>query len=481
MEKAKIDQADRQQKAQVQIPQSPEDKYALELAVCNQVLIRWSDIFGMEALTSLFEGTNFDFNKAGIELTEKNTRKNLINDLFFIVYSKRGTSWLSSVEKFTITLFREKGLEIPLVYKSAIFDAEKKMDKLTEASLNLLENREESIEVIKAEKKRTEVLTEASLNLLEMKEKGEKNLKKAIDQLTVDSRTGLGNQIFFDKFIHNALLDNFKHKIEWSLCYFQLDHQEELLLEFGEEKGNESLASAAAIIKSAAENNFHTFKLDGDLFVIYMPQTKIEAAKNIAETIRLNFEQSEIFIRKMTVSIGGVSQKDFNDLDKNKNIVSIILGAARMRVNHARQSGMNRVTFESEIDPLKSLTGKVLVVDTDKLNLDIIKYNFRNNGFGVVAVENGELAYQAVELQLIDLIISEITIPKLDGFSFRQKLMKSSKYINIPFILLSHQKNNADIIRAFNLGISHYLKKPIYVSELLGIASGYLKNLRQKN
>ncbi|MEE8335190.1 MAG: response regulator, partial [Candidatus Neomarinimicrobiota bacterium] len=325
------------------------------------------------------------------------------------------------------------------------------------------------------------VLTEASLNLLEMKEKGEENLKKAIKQITICPRTNLGNQIFFDKFIHNALLDNFKNKTEWSLCYFQLDHQEELLLEFGEEKGNQSLATAAAIIKSAAENNFHTFKLDGDLFVIYMPQTKIEAAKIIAENIRLNFEQSELFIRKMTVSIGGVSRRDFIDLDRTKNIVSTILGAARMRVNHARQAGMNRAFFESEIDPLKSLTGSILVVDTDILNLDIIKYSFINNGFGVITAKNGELAYKAIELQPIDLIISEITIPKLDGFSFRQKLMKSSKYKNIPFILLSHQKNNEEITRAFNLGISHYLKKPYYVSELLGIASVYLTNIRPKN
>lgn len=457
-------------------------KNSLELTVCNQILKHWSEIFGTVEIAALLQTSNFKVNQSRGELTGENTSKNLIDDLFFFVYSKKGTGWLSAVEKYTIDLFREKGLKMPIVYESAIFTAEMKMDKLTEASLNLLENREESIEVIKAEKKRTEVLTEASLNLLEMKEKSEKNLKKAIKQITICPRTNMGNQLFFDKFINNILLENLTNDLEWSLCYFHLDRQEELLVEFGEDKGNESLATAASIIKSKCEDSFHIFKLDGGLFAIYMPGTKIKLARAVAESIRLNIQKSELFIRRMTVSIGGVSRKDFQNIDYNStNVISTILGAVRMRVNHARQSGMNRASFESEIDPLKSLTGSVLVVDPDKLNLDIIKYNFRNNGFGVVAVDNGELAFKAVELLLIDLIICEITVPKLDGFSFRQKLMESSKYKNIPFILFSHQKNNEDIARAFKLGISHYLKKPYYISELLGIASGYLENFRSKN
>ena len=85
--------------------------------------------------------------------------------------------------------------------------------------------------------------------------------------------------------------------------------------------------------------------------------------------------------------------------------------------------------------------------------------------------EAAELAYK----ELPELIISEIMLPKMDGFLLREKLLNNSYTKNIPFIVISNLKNENSLKRAFGLGITHYLKKPYMITEILGIVDSKLK------
>ena len=67
------------------------------------------------------------------------------------------------------------------------------------------------------------------------------------------------------------------------------------------------------------------------------------------------------------------------------------------------------------------------------------------------------------------MIISEVMLPKMDAFLLRQQLRMHSGRRETPFILVSFQKNEENIQRAFALDIEHYFQKPYILSELIGL------------
>ena len=83
-----------------------------------------------------------------------------------------------------------------------------------------------------------------------------------------------------------------------------------------------------------------------------------------------------------------------------------------------------------------------------------------------------------IEKSLPAVIISEIMLPKTDGFMLRKILLSKSNSKNIPFIILSNLKNEESVIRAASLGIEIYIKKPFMPAEIVGIVKNKTKGER---
>ena len=116
-----------------------------------------------------------------------------------------------------------------------------------------------------------------------------------------------------------------------------------------------------------------------------------------------------------------------------------------------------------------------MVVDNDKANQEILKLSLENLGYDVSLADDGLEAFSLAEKELPDLIVSEIMLPKIDGFVLRDKLMQQSQTNGISFIIVSDLKNEDSVKRALNMGIVHYIKKPYMLYELLGIIQVILR------
>ncbi len=81
-----------------------------------------------------------------------------------------------------------------------------------------------------------------------------------------------------------------------------------------------------------------------------------------------------------------------------------------------------------------------------------------------------------IEKEKPDVIISEILLPKIDGFSVREKMLTSTSMKDIPFILVSHKKDEESIQRSFSMNIEHYFKKPYTLNELVGLVKNKVKS-----
>ena len=108
---------------------------------------------------------------------------------------------------------------------------------------------------------------------------------------------------------------------------------------------------------------------------------------------------------------------------------------------------------------------KLLVVDDEELIRNVIKEYAINEGYKVIEAENGRIAIEKVEKNPdIDLIIMDIMMPELDGYSSCKEIFKIKKY---PTIMLSARKEEYDKLLGFELGIDDYVTKPFSPKELM--------------
>ena len=118
---------------------------------------------------------------------------------------------------------------------------------------------------------------------------------------------------------------------------------------------------------------------------------------------------------------------------------------------------------------------KILVVDDEKLIRDVIREYCENEKYEIEEAENGIEALQKMEQQSFDLIILDIMMPKLDGFS----VCKELKEKRIPIIVLSARGEEYDKLMGFDLGIDDYVTKPFSPKELMARVKAVLKRTHE--
>ena len=106
----------------------------------------------------------------------------------------------------------------------------------------------------------------------------------------------------------------------------------------------------------------------------------------------------------------------------------------------------------------------ILVVDDDKnLNQAVCTY-LNDCGFQTKGVLNANDAYDEMYRQLYDLIISDIMMPRVDGFEFADTVRQVDRHI--PILFMSAKDDLASKRKGFHLGVDDYMVKPIELAEL---------------
>lgn len=110
----------------------------------------------------------------------------------------------------------------------------------------------------------------------------------------------------------------------------------------------------------------------------------------------------------------------------------------------------------------------ILIVDDSKTVRNLLAFIMKREGFRVTMAEDGldglEKLYSAGEL---DLIISDINMPRMDGFTFIKNIREQENFRDIPIIVLSTEGQDDDIQRGLHLGANLYMVKPAQPEKLV--------------
>lgn len=132
---------------------------------------------------------------------------------------------------------------------------------------------------------------------------------------------------------------------------------------------------------------------------------------------------------------------------------------------------LGKLESSNQQDKLKIL----IVEDNEEMRL-FIKSTISDD-FDVVEAMNGKEGLAILQRTTIDLILSDIMMPVMDGISFVTEL-KKSKFDEIPVIMLSAKSKQEDIVALLEMGVDDYVVKPFYARELLARLHNQAKNLR---
>ena len=117
----------------------------------------------------------------------------------------------------------------------------------------------------------------------------------------------------------------------------------------------------------------------------------------------------------------------------------------------------------------------VLVVDDSPTVRKIVQLTLSREGITVVTAGDGLSALAAVADAQPDLILLDIMLPRMDGYSICQVVRKNMSYRDIPIIMLSGKDGLIDKVRGKMAGSSDYITKPFDSSELVQVVKRYLQ------
>jgi two-component system cell cycle response regulator DivK len=107
------------------------------------------------------------------------------------------------------------------------------------------------------------------------------------------------------------------------------------------------------------------------------------------------------------------------------------------------------------------VTKNVLLVEDNPHNRKIFSGMLTHSGFVVIEAEDGHQALAAMEKQLPDVILMDLSIPGIDGWEVTRRLKANPRTQHVPIIALTAHAMRGDEERARAAGCDHYLAKPI--------------------
>lgn len=117
---------------------------------------------------------------------------------------------------------------------------------------------------------------------------------------------------------------------------------------------------------------------------------------------------------------------------------------------------------------MNAVNGPILVVEDVPNVLELLEVTLRFKGYAVISARNGEEALEAIAKQRPALIVTDILMPKLDGYAFVQKLRLDPATRSIPVIFLSATYvTPEDKEFALSLGAARFMEKPIDTEDFL--------------
>lgn len=106
----------------------------------------------------------------------------------------------------------------------------------------------------------------------------------------------------------------------------------------------------------------------------------------------------------------------------------------------------------------------ILIVDDNEFNRDLLRRNLEPEGYHIVMATNGVEAMEVVSVERFDLVLLDLQMPEMDGFTVLERLKTNPLLRDVPVVVVSALNEPEHVSRCIKLGASDYIVKPINIS-----------------
>ena len=121
----------------------------------------------------------------------------------------------------------------------------------------------------------------------------------------------------------------------------------------------------------------------------------------------------------------------------------------------------------------------ILIVEDDINLRKLISATLKQNGYNSLTAEDGERALEVIDKEQVDLVISDIMMPNLDGYGL-VKALRDSGY-DMPVLITTAKEMFEDKRKGFNVGADDYMVKPIDINEMILRVGALLRRAKISN
>lgn len=205
-----------------------------------------------------------------------------------------------------------------------------------------------------------------------------------------------------------------------------------------------------------------------DKFIVLMPHTRLQSAINSLEKLSQILSQAP----------------SLPDLHPNSLLAGVVpihahmcyeeaLFKAHEQLQLAQRSG-TAIACDPE-DLAAANISHVMLLDDDPITLEILHFVFSREGYKVTRLDNGTEVFAVLQQQSVSLLILDLHMPGMNGFEVLEAIRQQSEYDDLPIVMLTSSKEEADIERGFALGANDYLFKPFSPTELFTRTRRFLR------
>jgi two-component system chemotaxis response regulator CheY len=120
---------------------------------------------------------------------------------------------------------------------------------------------------------------------------------------------------------------------------------------------------------------------------------------------------------------------------------------------------------------------KILVVDDDKTTRKLLNLFLKAKGYEVVTAENGLDAMEKLGTENINLVVTDMNMPYMDGIELTKNLKNDENWKNIPIVMVTTEADEEERKKAMDAGVDDYLVKPANAEQITDSVKKILKKL----
>lgn len=148
---------------------------------------------------------------------------------------------------------------------------------------------------------------------------------------------------------------------------------------------------------------------------------------------------------------------DKHDIDRIRSAANELVGLLHSEPNPKSDRSLAKVHVRGDVKPAD---GRVLIVDDDELNRDLLLRHLQRQGYHVEAAPDGESALLLLRQGCFDVVLLDLVMPGLDGLDVLDRIRRDTELAHVPVLMISAADDQRAIAESLQRGAEDYLLKP---------------------